>query len=318
MYSVIPQTTRVALLAGGISGEREISLASGQGAAQALQEAGFLVTVLDPADKNDLKTLIEGPFDVAFVCLHGKYGEDGTIQGLLEIIGLPYIGSNVWSSALAIDKAKSKLFYERAGIPTPKAINLHSAEEKSVAALLAYVGNRCVVKPSTEGSALGVFIVEGEEQVREAIDKAFAIDTEVLVETFVAGTELTVAVLGNENPVALPIIEIVPINEFYDYESKYAPGGSKHICPAHISDQATKRVQDLAVAAHKTLECSGISRTDIIMDDAGECWVLETNTIPGMTGTSLLPDAGRAAGIEFPELCTRLVQLALERAHKSA
>ncbi|MEG0217845.1 MAG: D-alanine--D-alanine ligase, partial [Raoultibacter sp.] len=153
MYSVIPQTTRVALLAGGISGEREISLASGRGAAQALQEAGFLVTVLDPADKNDLKTLIEGPFDVAFVCLHGKYGEDGTIQGLLEIIGLPYIGSNVWSSALAIDKAKSKLFYERAGIPTPKAINLHSAEEKSVAALLAYVGNRCVVKPSTEGSA---------------------------------------------------------------------------------------------------------------------------------------------------------------------
>ncbi|MEG1197003.1 MAG: ATP-grasp domain-containing protein, partial [Raoultibacter sp.] len=201
---------------------------------------------------------------------------------------------------------------------TPKAINLHSAEEKSVAALLAYVGNRCVVKPSTEGSALGVFIVEGEAQVRDAIDKAFAIDTEVLVETFVAGTELTVAVLGNENPVALPIIEIVPINEFYDYESKYAPGGSKHICPAHISDQATKRVQDLAVAAHKTLECSGISRTDIIMDDAGECWVLETNTIPGMTGTSLLPDAGRAAGIEFPELCTRLVQLALERAHKSA
>ncbi|MEG0476933.1 MAG: D-alanine--D-alanine ligase [Raoultibacter sp.] len=317
MYSVIPQTTRVALLAGGISGEREISLASGRGAAQALQEAGFLVTVLDPADKNDLKTLIEGPFDVAFVCLHGKYGEDGTIQGLLEIIGLPYIGSNVWSSALAIDKAKSKLFYERAGIPTPKAINLHSAEEKSVAALLAYVGNRCVVKPSTEGSALGVFIVEGEEQVREAIDKAFAIDTEVLVETFVAGTELTVAVLGNENPVALPIIEIVPINEFYDYESKYAPGGSKHICPANISAQATKRVQDLAVAAHKTLECSGISRTDIIMDDAGECWVLETNTIPGMTGTSLLPDAGRAAGIEFPELCTRLVQLAFERAHKN-
>ncbi|MEG1839948.1 MAG: D-alanine--D-alanine ligase [Raoultibacter sp.] len=317
MYSVIPQTTRVALLAGGISGEREISLASGQGAAQALQEAGFLVTVLDPADKNDLKTLIEGPFDVAFVCLHGKYGEDGTIQGLLEIIGLPYIGSNVWSSALAIDKAKSKLFYERAGIPTPKAINLRSAEEKSVASLLAYVGNRCVVKPSTEGSALGVFIVEGEAQVRDAIDKAFAIDTEVLVETFVAGTELTVAVLGNENPVALPIIEIVPINEFYDYESKYAPGGSKHICPANISAQATKRVQDLAVAAHKTLECSGISRTDIIMDDAGECWVLETNTIPGMTGTSLLPDAGRAAGIEFPELCTRLVQLALERAHKN-
>ncbi|MEG1197683.1 MAG: ATP-grasp domain-containing protein, partial [Raoultibacter sp.] len=171
----------------------------------------------------------------------------------------------------------------------------------------------CVVKPSTEGSALGVFIVEGEEQAREAINKAFSIDTEVLVETFVSGTELTVAVLGNEDPEPLPIIEIVPVNEFYDYESKYAPGGSQHICPARLDAAVTEKVQAIAVAAHKALECSGVSRTDIIMDDEGECWTLETNTIPGMTGTSLLPDAGRAAGISFPELCTRLVELGLER-----
>lgn len=313
MDSVTPQNIRVALLAGGLSGERTISLASGEGAGKALTSAGFSVTKLDPADKEDLKTLIDGNFDVAFICLHGKYGEDGTIQGLLDIIGVPYIGSNVWSSALAIDKAKAKIFYERAGIQTPQSVTLRSSHERSIDDILALVGTRCVVKPSTEGSALGVFIVEGKEEVSEAIDKAFAIDTEVLVETFVAGTELTVAVLGNESLEALPIIEIIPINEFYDYESKYAPGGSKHICPARISAKATAEVQDIALAAHKALGCSGVSRTDIIMDEAGEYWVLETNTIPGMTGTSLLPDAGRAAGIEFPELCTRLVQLAFDR-----
>ncbi|MEG0070774.1 MAG: D-alanine--D-alanine ligase [Raoultibacter sp.] len=313
MDSFKPQNIRVALLAGGISGERVISLASGKGAFEALTEAGFSVTMLDPSSKDDLKTLIDGGFDIAFICLHGKYGEDGTIQGMLEILGMPYIGSNVWSSALAIDKAKSKIFYERAGIKTPRSINLLSPDDLPIGEILSYVGQHCVVKPSTEGSALGVFIVEGEEQAREAINKAFSIDTEVLVETFVSGTELTVAVLGNEDPEPLPIIEIVPVNEFYDYESKYAPGGSQHICPARLDAAVTEKVQAIAVAAHKALECSGVSRTDIIMDDEGECWTLETNTIPGMTGTSLLPDAGRAAGISFPELCTRLVELGLER-----
>lgn len=313
MDSFKPQNTRVALLSGGISGERVISLASGRGAQEALVAAGFPVTMLDPANKEDLKTLIDGNFDVAFLCLHGKYGEDGTIQGMLEILGMPYIGSNVWSSALAIDKTKSKIFYERAGIKTPRSVTLRSSSDMPIEDILAYVGQPCVVKPSTEGSALGVYIVEGPVEVSAAIEKALEIDTEVLVETFVSGTELTVAVLGNEEVEPLPIIEIVPINEFYDYESKYAPGGSQHICPARISDAATKKVQDIAILAHKALGCSGVSRSDVIMDDAGECWVLETNTIPGMTGTSLLPDAGRAVGIEFPELCTRLVKLALER-----
>lgn len=307
-----PQTCNVALLAGGRSGEREISLASGMGAKKALEEAGFPVTVIDPADKEDLKTLIDGDFDVAFICLHGKYGEDGTMQGMLEIIGLPYIGSNVWGSALAMDKAKAKVFYTQVGIRTPQSVTLCSPDEKSVEDIIEQVGRHCVVKPATEGSALGVFIVEGEEAIADALGKAFAIDDEVLVETYVEGDEYTVAVVGNDEAEALPVIQIVPTNEFYDFESKYAPGGSQHLCPAPLSEDATAAVQRMAVEAHRVLGCRGVSRSDFIMDGKGAFWILETNTIPGMTGTSLLPDAARAAGMDFPALCTKLIELALE------
>lgn len=313
MNSWKPEDLRVALLAGGASDEREISLASGRGAGNALREAGFSVTEFDPAEKKDLQNLIAGNYDVAFLCMHGKMGEDGTLQGFLEMIGLPYIGSGVWSSALAMDKAKSKLFYENAGIQTPVSVTLYSPDDMSVEDILSTVGESCVVKPATEGSALGVYIVKGADEVKDAIGKAFELDSEVLVETFVKGTELTIAVLGNEQLEALPVIQIVPRNEFYDFESKYAPGGSQHLCPAPLNAEATEKVQTMAKAAHRTLGCSGISRSDFIMDENGEFWILETNTLPGMTETSLLPDAARAAGIEFPELCTRLIELALEQ-----
>ena len=302
---------RVALLAGGKSGEREVSLASAEGAREALEEAGYTVTPLDPADKEDLKRLIDGPFDVAFLCLHGKYGEDGTVQGLLETIGLPYIGSGVWSSALAMDKVKSKLYYEQAGIPTPPSVPLQKGDSYDVDSIVEKLGTHCVVKPGTEGSALGVFIVEGAAAIGEAIEKAFDIDSEVLVERYIKGKELTVAVIGDAEVEALPIIEIVPKSDFYDFESKYAPGGSQHLCPAPLSDETTRMVQELAVRAHRALSCEGVSRSDFILEEDGSCWTLETNTIPGMTGTSLLPDAARAAGISFPELCTRLIGYAL-------
>lgn len=307
-----PRQCRVALLAGGKSGESEVSLASGKGAGEALEEAGFDVTYFDPAEKEDLKRLIDGPFDVAFLCLHGKYGEDGTVQGLLETIGLPYIGSGVWSSALAMDKVKAKLYYDKEGIPTPPSVSLQAGNAFDVDEIVEKLGAHCVVKPGTEGSALGVFIVEGAPAVSEAIEKVFEIDSEVLIERYIKGKELTVAVIGNETPEALPIIEIVPKSDFYDYESKYAPGGSQHICPAPLPEETTRMVQDLAVRAHKALSCEGVSRTDFILEEDGVCWTLETNTIPGMTGTSLLPDAARAAGISFPELCTRLVRYALD------
>ena len=306
-----PHEYRVALLAGGTSGEREVSLASGEGAQAALKEAGFEVCMLDPANKEDLKRLIDEPFDVAFLCLHGKCGEDGTVQGFLEVVGIPYIGSGVWSSALAMDKVKAKLFYERANLPTPPSVTVTAGDMIDGDKIVAALGEHCVVKPATEGSALGVFIVEGAHDVEEAISKALEIDDEVVVERFIKGTELTVAVLGDDVLEALPVIEIVPSNEFYDYESKYAPGGSKHICPAPLSEEMTERVQHLAVRAHRALSCRGVSRSDLILEDDGSCWILETNTIPGMTGTSLLPDAARAAGISFPELCTRLIKMAL-------
>lgn len=306
-----PHQCRVALLAGGKSGEREVSLASGEGACEALEDAGFIVTPLDPAKKDDLKKLIDGPFDVAFLCLHGKYGEDGTVQGFLETIGMPYIGSGVWSSALAMDKVKSKVYYERAGIPTPPSVSLQAGDDYDARSIVEELGTHCVVKPGTEGSALGVFIVEGASAVDEAIEKAFTIDSEVLIERYIKGKELTVAVIGDKEAQALPIIEIVPKSDFYDYESKYAPGGSQHLCPAPLPKETTCMVQDLAVRAHRALSCKGVSRTDFILEESGSCWTLETNTIPGMTGTSLLPDAARAAGISFPELCTRLIGYAL-------
>lgn len=310
--AVNPKQTKVALLSGGTSDEREISLLSGQGAGQALREAGFQVTDFDPASKEDMKQLIDGNFDVAFLCMHGKIGEDGCLQGMLELFGIPYIGPGVWSSATAMDKSKSKVHYRENGVPTPESFTLFSKDDFTAEELVEKLGNKMVVKPATEGSALGVSICEGVQEVAAAIDLAFSMDSEVLAERFVTGTELTVAVLGNSDPYALPVIEIVPQNDFYDFESKYAPGGSQHICPARLDEETTKRVQDCAVAAYKALECRGVSRTDIILDEEGRCWCLETNTLPGMTATSLLPDAARAAGMDFPALCTKLIEYALE------
>lgn len=307
-----PSDIHVAVLAGGKSGERSISLASGEGVRAALQEAGFAVDVLDPACKDDIVRLIQGSFDVAFIALHGKYGEDGTIQGLLEIIGIPYTGPGVWSSATAIDKTKAKGIYHAHNIPTPQALTLTSPEV-SVEEFIKQVGSHCVVKAATEGSALGVYICEGAEQIAQAIQDVFAIDTQALVETFVAGDEYTVAVLGNDQAQALPVIQIIPVNEFYDFESKYSQGGSQHLCPAPLSPEDTARAQELALQAHHALECEGVSRTDLIRDNQGNFWVLETNTIPGMTSTSLLPDAARVAGMDFPHLCTRMIQDALTR-----
>lgn len=306
-----PSQCRVALLAGGRSNEREISLASGKGAQEALETAGFPVTVIDPANKEDLKRLIDEPFDVAFLCMHGKFGEDGTIQGLLDVLNIPYTCSGVWSSALAMDKSKTKVFYERNGVPTPPSLTVFSGDVVEPDAVIEKLGEKVVVKPATEGSAIGVFIVEGKEEIEAALKKAFEIDSEVLIERYIKGREFTVAVLGNEDAVAFPVIEIVPKSDFYDFESKYAVGGSQHICPAHISDELADRLKDAAIAAHKALSCSGTSRSDFLMEEDGTFWVLETNTIPGMTATSLLPDAAKAAGITFPQLCTKLVEYAL-------
>ena len=310
--AVNPANCKVALLAGGSSGERDISIESGKGAQEALETAGFAVTWIDPANKDDLKKLVDESFDVAFLCMHGKMGEDGTVQGFLEMLGIPYTCSHVQASAIAIDKAKSKILYERAGIKTPYAIYLEKGDSYDVAQIADKLGFPCVVKPSTEGSALGVEIVDNAQDLKEAITRVFEIDDYLVLEQFIDGMEITVAILGNSKTMPLPIIQIVPKGEFYDFESKYAPGGSQHICPAPLDPELAKEIQSYAVKAHRALGCSGVSRSDFIIDKDNQAWILETNTIPGMTATSLLPDAARAAGISFPELCTKLIDFALE------
>lgn len=312
--TIDPQKISVALLAGGKSGEREISLVSGKAVHDALVEAGFSVTQIDPADKKDLVKLVEGSFDVAFLALHGKLGEDGTIQGMLEILGLPYTGPDVWSSATAIDKAKTKVVYERVGVPTPRSVLLLSPDDMTAAQVVEEFGTSCVVKAATEGSALGVYLCNSLDQIESALREVFKIDDKVIVETLVQGDEYTVGVLGTKDPRVLPVIQIIPINEFYDFESKYAEGGSKHVCPAPLSDELTKKAQDIALLAHKGLECSGVSRTDLLLDEHGDFWALETNTIPGMTPTSLLPDAASSIGMSFTDLCIDLIADALENA----
>lgn len=308
-----PKECKVALLAGGTSGEHEISQASGDGAQGALEEAGFSVTRLDPAHAEDLQRLITDRFDVAFLALHGKGGEDGTIQGMLELLGIPYTGSGVLASATAMNKNRSKVMYQHAGIPIIPGVALQAGDNVNLEAIKQTVGIPCVVKPATEGSSLGLRIVREETQLADAIDYVFTIDDQIVIEKFVEGTETTVAVLGNEELEALPVIEIVPLAaDTYDFESKYAPGGCKHVIPARLSDSVTSRLQDLAKQAHAAIGCRGVSRTDFIVDADGNPWILETNTIPGMTPTSLLPDTAGVAGYSFAQLCTKLVQLALE------
>lgn len=303
---------RIAVLKGGRSAEREVSLNSGAQVAVALREAGHEVTEIDTGDKGFIAGLQAARPDVAFICLHGRFGEDGTVQGLLELLDTPYVGSGVLASALAMDKEMSKQVFVTAGLTTPDYLVLRAGEAVDTDALTARLGPKTVVKPAREGSSVGLHIVHEPSELPAAIADAFLHDDLLIVERFEPGVEVTVAVLGNRDPKALPTLEIVPVHEFYDYDSKYVPGMSEHIIPARVSEAARVEAQRLAVEAHKALGCMGVSRSDTIVTPEGVVYLLETNTIPGMTATSLVPDAARAVGISFPELCDTLVSLALE------
>ena len=304
--------TRVAVLKGGRSAEREVSLNTGAQVAAALAEEGFDVAEVDAADADFGAQLQAISPDVVFICLHGRFGEDGTVQGMLELLGYPYVGSGVLASALAMDKVMTKVIYSCAGIPTPDYVHVRRGEPYSETEMTARLGEKVVVKPACEGSSIGMSIVHDASELAPALERAFACDRDVLVEAFVSGAEVTVGVLGNDDLRTLPTIEVVPEHEFYDYDSKYLPGMSAHVIPARIGDELNEECSRLAIAAHRALGCRGMSRTDTIVTEEGEVLVLETNTIPGMTKTSLLPDAARAAGLEFPWLCRQLVELALE------
>ncbi len=302
---------RIAVLLGGRSAERQVSLDTGDQVAMALESVGHTVTRVDTGDIGFIETVRTGGFDVAFICLHGRFGEDGTVQGLLELLELPYVGSGVLASALAMDKVVSKQVFVSAGIKTPAWETVRAGEDVFLEDISLRLGDKVVVKPVSEGSSVGMSIVHDRNELGPAVEQALEHDRTVLVEQFVAGAEVTVGVLGNEDLEPLPTLEIVPEHEFYDYESKYIPGMSRHIIPARVDAEARKECQRIAVEAHRALRCRGMSRSDTIVTPEGEVYLLEVNTIPGMTRTSLLPDAARAAGIEFPQLCDRLVALAL-------
>jgi D-alanine-D-alanine ligase len=304
----------LALLSGGISSEREVSLNSGDQVFDALDKEKYNIIRYDP--KTDLSRLVSeaSQIEAALIILHGPYGEDGTIQGLLELLDIPYQGSGVIGSSVAMNKLATKQMYELADLPTPPYMVLKQGDSIDAADFEERFGFPLVVKPLEAGSSVGMTIVKSESQIEMATQKAFEHGECIMVESFVDGVEITVGVVGDQTLEALPIIEIVPGDayEFFDYEAKYTPGATREICPARISDVLTQKAQTYAKMAHKSLFCEGYSRTDMIIQE-DEIYILETNTIPGMTSTSLLPQAAVAAGISFTELLDRLIELGMER-----
>ena len=294
----------VAVLMGGWSAEREVSLSSGNACAEALEAAGYRVTKID-VDRDIAKRLKEISPDACFNALHGRWGEDGCIQGLLEILGIPYTHSGVRASALAINKEQTKRIVAPLGVP----ISEHRIVDRTEAMQTHAMEPPYVAKPICEGSSVGVVIVrEGANRPPEAIGSIPVVENEILVERYIAGRELTCAVIGDR---ATDIIDIVPAERltFYDYEAKYAPGGSRHILPADLPADVYRAVQQHALTVHKALGCRGVSRSDFRYDPAtGQLAFLEINTQPGMTGTSLVPEMAEYAGMSFSELVAWMVE----------
>ncbi len=327
---------KVAVLMGGTSAEREVSLSTGRQILNALDPDKYTVYALDTASGQkflpsgvtqtvnllyatdgtteitalpqlSLASVQDRP-DVVFIALHGRGGEDGTVQGMLEVLGLPYTGSGVLASALAMDKAMCKRVLGTVGVRTPQSMDLKRGQRMQPGALPLPL----IVKPNAQGSTIGMTIVREADELEGAILAAFEHDDTVLVEQFITGTEITVPILGNDTLEVLPIVEIVPEGGFYDYKAKYTAGATDEIVPARLSNDVAVEARRLAKLCHLTLGCRGMSRTDMIVTAAGEIYTLEVNTIPGMTPTSLLPRSAEAALCSFDRLLDRLICLALE------
>ncbi len=306
---------RVALLAGGASGEREVSLAGAAGFEAALDLEKYELLRYDP--KTDLELLARdaGTIDVAFILLHGAYGEDGTVQGYLDLLGIPYQGSGVLGSALAMDKNMAKILYRLNGLPVAQWEMATVADTLHPERLLQTLQFPLIVKPVRVGSSLGMCIAKDMDELREGLCVAYEHDSQVMVEQYVSGREITVGVIGNEELQALPLVEIIPGDEFsfFDYKAKYEVGASQEICPADVDISVAETAQKYAIAAHTVLQLRGYSRTDMILDASGDLCILETNTIPGMAPTSLLPQAAQEYGLDFTQLIDKLLTLALEQ-----
>ncbi|MBU0680687.1 MAG: D-alanine--D-alanine ligase [Proteobacteria bacterium] len=305
---------RLALIAGGKSGEREVSLAGSRGVLAALDTNKYQVSQYDPA--TDLARLVgdADKLDVAFILLHGPLGEDGSMQGTLDLLGIPYQGAGVLGSALAMDKNLAKMMYREAGLKVANWQMASSEDIDNPGPLAAKLNLPVVVKPVRQGSSLGMSIAHNEEELAAGLALAFKYDNEVMVEEFIKGREITCGVLGNKELIPLPLVEIIPGAEypFFDYQAKYQPGASKEVCPAEFDAETTRKAQEYGMMAHRALHLKGYSRTDMMVAENGDIYVIETNTIPGMTPTSLLPQAAKAFGLDFGQLLDRLIELAME------
>jgi D-alanine-D-alanine ligase len=314
---------RIAVLMGGRSLERDISLRSGRRVAHALAELGYAVTEYD-IDEHLVSRLKEDRPDLVYIALHGKFGEDGTIQEILEILDLPYTGPGVFASTMGFNKVLSKEIMLREGIPTPPFYVLSSATFQEMGAvhllkdLSSKLGMPLVVKPAAQGSALGVKMVSRFPELAPAVASALDYDDRVILERFIKGAEVAASILGNRDLTPLPLVEIIPKSGFFDFEARYTRGMTDYFCPARLDPETTQRTIDVALRTHRALDCLNVSRVDIIVDEEGQPQVLELNISPGMTETSLLPLAAQEAGMGFTQLVGRLVELAFDKYDSTA
>lgn len=293
---------KIGVLMGGTSAEREVSLKTGKAVAEALTRRGLKVISID-VGKDITKRLLGEKIDLAFIALHGRGGEDGTVQGLLELLGIPYTGSEVLASALALNKIQAKKVFKFHGLPVPKFQVLKRGE-----ILPRELPLPLVIKPTREGSTIGISIVRNKRDIKKAMEKAFGYDEEIILEEYIEGKEVTVGIVGDE---ALPVIEIQPKDAFYTYEAKYIKGLTDFVIPARLPKKVYSQVQRIALIAYHALGCRHFARVDMIVNKKNKPYLLEVNTIPGMTATSLLPQAAAKRGISFDDLVLRILELAL-------
>ncbi len=300
------KSKKIAVVMGGFSREREVSLRGGAAVLQALQSKGYNAVKVDPKE-DGLQALANGKFDAAFLVLHGRYDEDGCMQGFLEINKIPYTGSGVFTSALSFDKLHTKAFLAPLGVTMAKHVLIKKADDIAASVSVLKLSTPVIVKPNREGSTIGMTIVRDKNELAAAIANGLNFCDEVLVEEFITGTEVTSSILNGK---ALPLVEIAPKSGFYDYQSKYTAGMTEYHVPARIDAGVAKKIADISEKIAAALGCRGTPRADYIVDKNGTPYFLEINTIPGMTATSLLPKAAKATGIEFADLCEMILKTA--------
>lgn len=304
---------KIGVLMGGVSSERDISLKSGKAVLDSLKEEGLDAIALVVNSHNisrNMKLISDTGIDIAFIALHGRFGEDGQMQKILEDLDIPYTGSGVRASQLAIDKISSRQIFQIHGLTVPRYRIMHRlGYHQDSIPLDKKFKFPLVIKPATHGSSIGLSIIDTKKELKKALDLAFSFDESILVEEYIEGREVTVGILAN---MPLPVIEIKPNNRFFDYQAKYKSGESRYIVPANLRKDISQSVRRCALLAHKFLGCEGFSRVDIILKDSSP-YILEVNTIPGLTKTSLLPKAAKVIGLTFNQLCLRLLKLAYEK-----